>query len=128
MIVKYSVLDILTQSKYNILPFKCADLNISIRIKALPFSSLLHVKSSAAKPDPFFRVEPNFGPKIRVESGRVGPQDRKTGPIGSGWSQKGFKFGHKLVHNFLLSITFKKAPFHIWLKSYFKNHCNLHLS
>jgi hypothetical protein len=29
--------------------------------------------SSAAKPDPFFGVEPDFGPKIRVESGRVGP-------------------------------------------------------
>ena len=40
---------------------------------------------SAAKPDPFFRVEPNFGPKIRVESGRVGPQDKKrvlSGQVG----------------------------------------------
>jgi hypothetical protein len=50
-------------------------------------------QSSAAKPDPFFRVEPDFGPKIWVESGRVGPQGRKTGPIGSGWPQIGFKFG-----------------------------------
>ena len=28
----------------------------------------LGVLTSAAKPDPFFWVEPNFGPKIRVES------------------------------------------------------------
>jgi hypothetical protein len=32
---------------------------------------------SAAKLDPFFRVEPDFGPKIRVELGRVGPQGKK---------------------------------------------------
>ena len=51
------------------------------------------VANSAAKPDPFFRVEPNFGPKIRVELGRVGPQGQKTGPIGSDWPQIGFKFG-----------------------------------
>jgi hypothetical protein len=51
------------------------------------------VRNSAAKPDPFFWVEPNFGPKIRVEPGWVGPQGQKTGPIGSGWPQKGFKFG-----------------------------------
>ena len=37
-----------------------------------------------AKLDPF---EPDLGPKIRVESGWVGPQDRRTGPIGSGWPQ-----------------------------------------
>ena len=51
----------------------------------------------AAKPDPFFRVEPDFGPKIWVESGRVGPQGRKTGPIGSGWPQIGFKFGFNSI-------------------------------
>ena len=55
----------------------------------LPGIGLLGV--SAAKPDPFFRVEPNFGPKIRVELGRVGPQGQKKGPIGSGWPQIGFK-------------------------------------
>ena len=49
--------------------------------------------SSATKPDPFFWVEPNFGPKIRVELGRVGPQEQKTGPMGSGWPQIVFKFG-----------------------------------
>ena len=32
------------------------------------------IKISAAKPDPFFWVEPDFGPKIQVESGRVGPE------------------------------------------------------
>ena len=48
------------------------------------------VWASAANPDPFFWVEPNFGPKIRVESGRVGPQGQKTGPIVSGWPQIGF--------------------------------------
>ena len=48
------------------------------------------LETSAAKPDPFLRVEPDFGPKIRVELGRVCPQGRKTGPIGSGWYQIGF--------------------------------------
>ena len=42
------------------------------------------LKSSAAKPNPFFRVQPNFRPTFRVQTGRVGPQDPKTGPIGSG--------------------------------------------
>ena len=51
------------------------------------------LETSAAKPDPFFRVEPDFGPKIRVESGRVGPQGPKTAPIESSWPQIGFKFG-----------------------------------
>ena len=51
------------------------------------------VQTSAAKPDPFFRVQPDFGPNFRVQTGRVGPQDPKTGPIGSGWPLKGFKFG-----------------------------------
>ena len=37
---------------------------------------------SAAKPDPFFWKEPNFGAKIRVESDWVGPQGRKIGPVG----------------------------------------------
>jgi hypothetical protein len=32
-------------------------------------------------PDSFFRVELDFVPKIQVESGRVGPQGRKTGPL-----------------------------------------------
>jgi hypothetical protein len=54
---------------------------------------LLFMCNSAAKPDPFFWVEPDFGPKIRVESGRVGPQGQNTGPIRSGWPQIGFKFG-----------------------------------
>ena len=55
-----------------------------------------YLKLSAAKPDPSFRVEPNFGPKIWVESGWVGtqgPRGQKTGPIGFGWPQIGFKFG-----------------------------------
>ena len=51
------------------------------------------VCTSVVKPDPFFQVEPDFGPKNRVDSGRVGPQGQKTGPIGSGWPQIGFKFG-----------------------------------
>jgi hypothetical protein len=55
------------------------------------------VSSSAAKPDPFFWVEPNFGPKIRVELGRVSPQGQKTGPIRSGWLQKRFKFGFNSI-------------------------------
>ena len=40
-------------------------------------------------------VKPDFGPKIRVESGQVGSQDQKrvqSGPIGSGWPLIGFKF------------------------------------
>ena len=31
--------------------------------------------TSAAKPDPFLLVEPNYGPKMWVELVRVGPQD-----------------------------------------------------
>ena len=50
-------------------------------------------------PTRFFRVEPNFGPKIWVESGWVGPQVRKTGPIWSGWPQIGFKFGFNPIHS-----------------------------
>jgi hypothetical protein len=49
--------------------------------------------TSAAKPDPFFWVETNFGPKIWVKSGRIGPQGHKMGPIRLGWPQIGFKFG-----------------------------------
>ena len=62
---------------------------------------LYRARTSAAKPYPFFRVEPNFGPKIRVESGRVGPKGRKTGPIGSGWLQIGFKFGFNPIMYFM---------------------------
>ena len=47
------------------------------------FGGIMILRFSAAKPDPFFRVE----------SGRVGPQDKKTGPIGSGQPQIGFRFG-----------------------------------
>jgi hypothetical protein len=39
---------------------------------------------SAAKPDPFFRVQPNFGPNFWVQMGQVSPQDPITGPIRSG--------------------------------------------
>ena len=49
--------------------------------------------TSAAKPDPFFGVQPDFGPNFWVQTGQVGPQDPKTGPIGSGWPQRGFKLG-----------------------------------
>ena len=49
--------------------------------------------SSSAKPDPFFQVEPYFGPEIWVELGRVGLQGQKTDPIGSAWPQIGFKLG-----------------------------------
>ena len=38
---------------------------------------------SAAKNNPFFQVQPNLGPNFRVQTGRVGPQDPKTGPVGS---------------------------------------------
>ena len=48
---------------------------------------------STAKPDPFFGVEPNFGPILQVESDQVGPQGQKMSPIGSGLPQIGFKFG-----------------------------------
>ena len=44
---------------------------------------------SATKADPFFWVQPNFGPNFQVQTGQVGPQDTKTGPIGSGWPHKG---------------------------------------
>ena len=34
---------------------------------------LRFIWTSAAKPDPFFWVDPDFGPKIWVKSGRIGP-------------------------------------------------------
>ena len=49
------------------------------------------VCTSVAKPDPFFQVEPDFGPKILVGSGW--PSGSKMGPIGSVWPQIGLKFG-----------------------------------
>ena len=41
------------------------------------------VSASAAKLDPFFWVQPNFWPNFWIQTGRVGPQDPKTGPIRS---------------------------------------------
>ncbi len=38
--------------------------------------------SSAANPDPFFQVQPNFGPKCLVQTGLVGLQDPKLGSKG----------------------------------------------
>ena len=49
--------------------------------------SLLLLNCSAAKPDPFFWVQSNFGPNFVVQTDRVGPRDPKTGPIRSGWPQ-----------------------------------------
>ena len=46
---------------------------------------------STDKPDPFFGLNPILDPKFGLS--RVGPQGHKTGPIGSGWPQIGFKFG-----------------------------------
>ena len=41
-------------------------------------TDLMHASAKdiiiAAKPDQFFWLEPNFGPKLWIESGRVGPQ------------------------------------------------------
>ena len=34
------------------------------------------------EPDPFFWVQPNFGPDFWVQMGRVGPQDSKMGWVG----------------------------------------------
>ena len=48
--------------------------------------------SSAVKTNPFWGVQLDFGPNFWVQTGQVGTQDPKTGPIGSGWPQKGFKF------------------------------------
>ena len=46
-------------------------------------------------------LDPKFG---RVESGRVGPQGQKMGPIGSGWPQKGFKFGFNPI-KYLINLN-----------------------
>jgi hypothetical protein len=59
----------------------------------------------AAKPDPFFPVQPNFWPNFWVQMGRVGPQDPKTGPIGSGWPLKGFKFGFNPIMSLINPIS-----------------------
>ena len=42
---------------------------------------------------PVFSGSTRFWAYFRVQTGRVGPQDPKTGPIRSGWPLKGFKFG-----------------------------------
>ena len=47
------------------------------------------IEISAAKSKMFFQVQPN----LRVQTVQVGPQDPKTGPIGSDWPQIEFKFG-----------------------------------
>ena len=50
------------------------------------------------RPNPtHFRFEPDFGPKIRIELGRVGPHGQKTCPIGSSWPQIAFKFGFNAI-------------------------------
>ena len=49
--------------------------------------------SSAAKPDPFFRVQPNFGPNFLVQTGRVGPQDQKRVQLGRVDLKKGSNSG-----------------------------------
>ena len=40
--------------------------------------------TSVAKPDPFWGAKADFGPNFWVQTDWVGPQDPKTGPIGSG--------------------------------------------
>ena len=50
-------------------------------------------------------------PVFRVQMGRVGPQDPKTGPIRSGWSQKGFKFGFNTIMYLLNPIWTQPYPF-----------------
>ena len=49
-------------------------------------------------------VKPNFGLKIRVELGRVGPEGKKMGPIGSSWPQIEFKFGFNPIMYLIISI------------------------
>ena len=45
---------------------------------------ILVLLSSAVKTNPFFAVQLDFGPDFWVQMGRVGPQDPKTSPIGTG--------------------------------------------
>ena len=59
----------------------CSTKMKSVHLQGTYLTIITRLQSSAAKPDPFFWVEPNFGPKIRIELGRVGPQGKKTGPI-----------------------------------------------
>ena len=69
---------------YHILIFLNVKLNSYVHNRVIFMNFLIrYCVNSWAKPDPF----------CRVESGQVGRQDKKTGPIGSGWPQIGFKFG-----------------------------------
>ena len=51
------------------------------------------VKTSAAKPDPFFGLNPILDPKFGLSRVGFALTVKKMGPIGSGWPQIGFKFG-----------------------------------
>ena len=53
------------------------------------------------RPNPaqFFGLNPILDPKFGLS--RVGPQGRKTGPIGSGWPQTRFKFGFNPIVYFI---------------------------
>ena len=74
-------------------------------------------------PTRFFGLNPILGLNIRVESGRVGPQGKKTGPIGSGWPQIGFKFGFNLImylinpKNPILGLVGPQGPNSGWVGS-----------
>ena len=76
---------------------------------------LLLLAGRAAKPDPVFWVQPNFGLNFWVQTGWVGPQDPKMGQIGSGWPQKGFKFGFNPI--MYLKYTWSKPdPIRFWVE------------
>ena len=67
----------------------CDSKNFPVRFKILTLPLDFHSNGerlAVVRPNPtrFFGLNP---------SGRVGPQGRKTGPIGSCWPQIGFKFG-----------------------------------
>ena len=76
---------------------------------------LLLLAGRAAKPDPVFWVQPNFGLNFWVQTGWVGPQDPKVGPIRSGWPQKGFKFGFNSKMYFKNPILTQHDPFLCWV-------------
>ena len=71
---------------------------------------------------PVFLGSTRFWAQFLGSNGRVGPQDPKTGPIGSGWPQIGFLFGFNPIMYLKNLICFRvgfgpQGPKSGWVKS-----------
>ena len=63
---------------------------------------------SAAKPDPFFWVQPNFGPNFKVKRVKLALKIQKGVQLGLVDIRKGFKFGLLGLSIFLFLFLFDK--------------------